>query len=138
MGHILRCGIVAYFQFILDLRVSLPQFFITVSFFIIDHIYIIILECYPGWLPSEICWPSSGYLSLVWEDPLDLSSMRFGRCCCCCIHGLICGAVLRCGALSLSCPVCCVSLLRSRRPFIIGRPFRIVCNVYDIIVHVWF
>ena len=38
--HILRCRIVTYFQFILDLRVSLPQFFITVNFFIIDHIYI--------------------------------------------------------------------------------------------------
>ena len=81
MGDILRYGIAAYFQFILDLRVSLPWFFITVSFFIIDHIYIVIFECYPGWLPSQTCWPSTGYFSLFWEDPPDLGSIRLGRCC---------------------------------------------------------
>ena len=138
VGHILGCGIVANFQFILDLRASLPQFFIIVSFFIIDHIYIVILEHYPGWLPSQTCWPSMGYFSLVWEDPPDLISMRLGRCCCCSIHGQICGAVLRCGAVSLSCHMHHVSLLRSRRPFIIGGPFRIVHNVYNVIICVWF
>ena len=99
VGHILGCGIVAYFQFILDLRVSLPRFFIIVSFFIINHIYIVILECYSGWLPSQTCWPSMGYFSLVWGDPLDLSSMRLGRCCCHGIHGQICWAVLMCGSV---------------------------------------
>ena len=114
---------------------SLPWYFIIVSFFIIDHIYIVILECYPGWLPSQTCWPSTGYFSLVWENPPNLSSMRLGRCCCCSgIHGQICGAVLRCGAVSLSCHMCHVCLLRSRRPFIIGRSFRIVRNVYNFIV----
>ena len=69
MGHILGCRIVAYFQFVLDLRVPLPWFFIIISFFIVNHIYIIILECYNGWLPSQTCWPSTGYFSLVQEDP---------------------------------------------------------------------
>ena len=55
LGHILGSGIVAYFQFILDLRVPLLWFFIIVSFFIINHIYIIIDKCYPGWLPSQTC-----------------------------------------------------------------------------------
>ena len=119
VGHILGCRIVAYFQFALDLRVPLPWFFIIASFFIINHIYII-LECYPGWLPSQTCWPSTGYFSLVWEDPLDLGSMRLGRCHCHSIHGQICGAVLRCGAVSLTCCMCHVHLFRSRRPFIIG------------------
>ena len=136
--HILGCGMVAYFKFILDLRVSLPWFFITVSFFIINHIFIIILECYSRWLPSQTCWPSMGYFSLVWEDPPDLGSTRLDRCCCHSVHGQICGAVLRCGAVSLSCHMCHVSLFRSRRPFIIGGPFRIVHNVYNIIVCVWF
>ena len=35
MGHILRGGIVAHFQFILDFRVSLPWFFIAVNFFVL-------------------------------------------------------------------------------------------------------
>ena len=134
MRHILGCGIVAYLQFVLDLRVPLPWFFIITSFFIVNHVYIIILECYPGWLPSQTCWPSTGYFSLVWEDPSNLSTMRLGRCHCCSIHGQICGAVLRCGAVSL----CNVHLFRSRRPFIIGGPFRIVCNIYNVIVHIWF
>ena len=103
-----------------------PWFFIITGLFIINHVDIIIFECYPGWLPSKTCWPSTGYFSLVWEDPPDLSSMRLNRCHCQSIHGQICGAVLRCGAMSL----CQVSLFRSRRPFIIGGPFRIICNIY--------
>ena len=120
MRHILGCRVVTYLQFVLDLGVPLPWFFIITSFFIINHVYIVILECYPGWLPSQTCWPSMGYFSLVQEDPLDLSSMRLGRCHHCSIHGQICGAVSRCGAVSL----CCVCLFRSRRPFIIGGPFQ--------------
>ena len=78
--------IVTYSQFVLDLRVPLTWFFIIISFFIINHIYIIILECYPGWLPSQTCWPSMGYFSLVQENPPDVSSMRLGRCCGCSVH----------------------------------------------------
>ena len=84
-------------QFVLDLGVPLPCFFIITGFFIINHVDIIILECYPGWLPSKTCWPSMGYFTLVWEDPPDLGSMRLSRCHCHSIHGQICGTVLRCG-----------------------------------------
>ena len=110
-----------------DLGVPLPWFFIITSFFIINHVYIIILECYPGWLPSQTCWPSRGTFLLSRRIPQSLSPMRLGRCCCHSIHGQICGAVLRCGAVSL----CHICLFRSRRPFIIGGPFRIVCNIYS-------
>ena len=93
MGHILGCRIFAHPQFVLDLGVPLPWFFINTSFFIINHVYIIILECYPGWLPSQTCWPTMVYISLVWENPPDLGSMRLGRYHCCSIHCQLCGAV---------------------------------------------
>ena len=101
MGHVLGCGIFAHPQFVSDLEVPHPWFFIITGFFVINHVDIVILECYPGWLPSKTCWPSMGYFSLVWEDPLDLGSMRLHRCHCYSIHGQICGAILRCGAVSL-------------------------------------
>ena len=126
MRYILGCRIFANPQFVLDLGVPLPWFFIITGFIIINHVDIVILECYPGWLPSKTCWPSMGYFSFVWEDPPDLSSMRLSRLLCCSVHGQICGAVLRCGAVSLF-HVC---LFRSRRPFIFGGPFRIVYNIY--------
>ena len=83
---------------------ALFWFLIGIAIFIIDHIYIIVLKYYPGWLSSQACQPSMGYLSFVQEDPPDLSSGGLGRCCCCCgVHLYVCGTVFRCGAVSLSC-----------------------------------
>ena len=101
MRHILGCGIFAYPQLVLDLGVPLPWFFIITGLFIVNHVHIIIFECYPGWLPSKTCWSSMGYFSLVMEDPPDLGFMRLDRCHGQSVHGQICGAVLRCGAVSL-------------------------------------
>ena len=116
MRYILGCGIFAYPQFIFDLGLPHPWLFIITGLFIINYVDIIVFECYPGWLPSKTCWPSTGYFSLVQEDPLDFDFVGLGRYCCCCgIHLYICGTVLRCGAMSLS----QVSLFRSRRPFTI-------------------
>ena len=85
--HILGCGIFAYPQFILDLGMPLPWFFIVTGLFIVNYIDIIIFECYPEWLPSKTCWPSMGYLSLVQENPPDFFSVGLGRYCCWCgIH----------------------------------------------------
>ena len=105
MRYILGCGIFAYPQFILDLGVPLPQFFIVAGLFIVNYIDVIVFECYPGWLSSKTCWPSTGYFSFVQENPPDFSSVGLGRyCCCCCgICQYVCRAVLRCGALFLSC-----------------------------------
>ena len=128
-GLFLAVGFLTYPQFVLDLGVPLPWFFIITGLFTVNYVDIIILECYPGWLPSKTCWTSMGYFSVVQEDPLDLSSVRLDRCHCQSVHGQICGAVLRCGAVSL----CWVRLFQSRRLFIIGGPFRIVCNIYKCI-----
>ena len=65
MRHVLGCGIFTHPQFALDLGVPLHWFFIITGFFIVNHVDIVILECYPGWLPSKTCWPSTGYFSLV-------------------------------------------------------------------------
>ena len=133
MGHVLGCRIFAHPQFVLDLGVPFSWFFIITGFFIIIHVDIIILECYPGWLLSKTCWPSRGYFSLVQEDPPDLCSMRLSRCHCCSIHGQVCGTVLRCGAVFfVSCS------FRSRRPFVIEGPFGIVCDLYNVFVCVQF
>ena len=43
-----------------------PWFFIL---FIIYNIDVIVLKCYPGWLPSKTSWPTMGYSSFIWEGP---------------------------------------------------------------------
>ena len=53
VGYVLRCRIVANFQLIVNFTESFPQFFVIVTFFIINHVYIIILECYPGTLVAS-------------------------------------------------------------------------------------
>ena len=99
----------------------LPLVFIVAGLFIVNYIDVIIFKCYPGWLPSKTCWPSTGYFSFVQENPSDFSSVGLGRycCCCCSIHWYVGRAVLRCGALFLSCQVSSCCLFRSRRPFFI-------------------
>ena len=54
----------------------------VLHFFIINDVNIIVSESYPGWLPSETSWPSMGYSSFVWENPLNFISMGLGRWCC--------------------------------------------------------
>ena len=49
-----------------ELWVSFFWFFIL---FIINNILIIVSKCNPGWLPSETCWPSMGYLSFIQKNP---------------------------------------------------------------------
>ena len=135
MRHIFGCGIFAYPQFILDLGVPLPWFFVITGLFTVNYIDIVIFECYPGWLPSEKCWPSMGYFS-------SCPGGSPGFC--------FCGAwqVLLLLQNSFVCLWDCFEVwgnilessqfFRSRRPFIIRGSFKKVCDVYHIIIHVWF
>ena len=76
MGHVLSCRVVSYFQFILNLGMPFPWFFVL---FIIYNIDVIFSKCYPGWLPSKASWPTTGYSSLIWKGPPNFISMRLNR-----------------------------------------------------------
>ena len=119
MGHIFGSGIFIYIKFIQHSHVSFSWFFIWVALFIIYPVDIIVPKGYLGWLFLQTCDPSMGCSSLVWEDSPDLHSMGFSRCCCCCIHGYMCGTILRCGAVFLSHCVSHIFLFVLRRPFVI-------------------
>ena len=62
LGHVFGSRIVLDFWFVLNLRVPLFWFFLGIAISIIDHINVIILKCYPGWLSSQTCWPWGTFL----------------------------------------------------------------------------
>ena len=119
MRHIFGSRIFIYLKFIQHSHVSFSWFFIQVTLFIIYHVDVVVPKGYPGWLFLQTRRPFTGCSSLVWEDSPDFHSVEFSRCCCCCIHGYVCGTILRCGAVFLSHLVSHIFLFVSRRPFVI-------------------
>ena len=76
MGHVLSCWVVSYFQFILNLGMPFPWFFVL---FIIYNIDVVVSKCYPGWLSSKTSLLTTGYSSFIWEGPPNFISMRLNR-----------------------------------------------------------
>ena len=131
MGHVLGCWVVTYPQLVLNLGVSLPWFFILFIFYDID---VIVSKCYPGWLPSETSWPSTGYSSFVWEDPQTsflwglaggvVDTELFG----------VCVGYSEVWGIALN----YFSLFRSRRPLFILGSVKEVGHVYHVVISISF